>query len=207
MGILLSVFGCKLPESYFCDGHRELLNLGSPQCCAGAVASFPAERESSDTVKQTAESGRSFILCADAAQEAEPEGQGDGVAQSLVSGRISFLVLLALSMAMLLLFILSPSVAGRRTGFFAGIVLILMAVGALSFSFHQKNDYMKADSAIIMRPVSAVKSSPSSESSQDLFVLHEGTKVKVIDNVGSWNNIELADGRQGWIPSADLELI
>ena len=120
---------------------------------------------------------------------------------------VLFLVLLALSMAMLLLFILSPSVAGRRTGFFAGIVLILMAAGALSFSFHQKNDYMKADSAIIMRPVSAVKSSPSSESSQDLFVLHEGTKVKVIDNVGSWNNIELADGRQGWIPSADLELI
>ena len=120
---------------------------------------------------------------------------------------VFFLVLFALAMAMILLFILSPSVAGRRTGFFTAIALLLMAISSLSFSFRQKNDYMKAESAIIMRPVSSVKSSPSSESSQDLFVLHEGTKVKVIDQVGSWNNIELADGRQGWIPSADLELI
>jgi len=120
---------------------------------------------------------------------------------------VTFLVLLALTMAMALLFVLSPSVAGRRTGFFTGIVLLLMAASSLSFSIWQKNDYMKVDSAIVMRPVSSVKSSPSSESSQDLFVLHEGTKVKVIDQVGSWNNIELADGRQGWIPSSDIELI
>ena len=120
---------------------------------------------------------------------------------------VLFLVLLALALAMALLFVLSPSVAGRRTGFFAGIVMIIFAACALSFSVWQKNDYMKVDSAIVMRPVSAVKSSPSSESSQDLFVLHEGTKVKVIDQVGQWNNIELADGRQGWMPSSDLELI
>jgi hypothetical protein len=31
--------------------------------------------------------------------------------------------------------------------------------------------------------------------------------VKVIDNVGGWSNIELADGRQGWIPSVDVETI
>ena len=47
----------------------------------------------------------------------------------------------------------------------------------------------------------------SYEAAKDLFVLHEGTKVKVIDSVGSWNNIELADGRQGWIPSSDIEMI
>ena len=123
------------------------------------------------------------------------------------SWAVTFLVLLALTMAMVLLFVLSPSVAGRRTGFFTGIVLLLMAASSLSFSLWQKNDYVKVEGAIVMRPVSSVKSSPSSESSQDLFVLHEGTKVKVIDQVGSWNNIELADGRQGWIPSSDIEAI
>ena len=66
---------------------------------------------------------------------------------------------------------------------------------------------MSADSAIVMRPVTSVKSSPSSEASKDLFILHEGTKVTIIDSVGSWNNIELADGRQGWIPSGDIEII
>ncbi len=123
------------------------------------------------------------------------------------SWAVSFIVFLALTLAMTLLFILSPSVAGRRTGFFTGIVMILFAAFSLSFAIWQKNDYMKADGAIIMRPVTSVKSSPSSEAAKDLFILHEGTKVKIIDTVGPWNNIELADGRQGWIPSGDIEII
>jgi len=120
---------------------------------------------------------------------------------------VCFIVFMALALALVLLFILSPSVAGRRTGFFAGIVMILLAVFSLTFSIWQKKDYMRADDAIVMRPVTSVKSSPSSEASKDLFILHEGTKVKVIDEVGSWNNIELADGRQGWIPAGDIETI
>ncbi len=120
---------------------------------------------------------------------------------------VCFIVFMALALALVLLFILSPSVAGRRTGFFAGIVMILLAVFSLTFSIWQKKDYMRADDAIVMRPVTSVKSSPSSEASKDLFILHEGTKVKIIDEVGSWNNIELADGRQGWIPAGDIETI
>lgn len=120
---------------------------------------------------------------------------------------VCFFVLFALTLAMTLLFLLAPTVGGRRTGFFTGIVLFLLAVFSLCFSVWQKNDYMKAEGAIVMRPVTSVKSSPSAEASKDLFILHEGTKVKIIDQVGSWNNIELADGRQGWIPSGDIETI
>jgi tetratricopeptide (TPR) repeat protein len=120
---------------------------------------------------------------------------------------VCFIIFIALALALALLFILSPSVAGRRTGFFAGLVMILLAAFALTFSIWQKKDYMKADNAIVMRPVVSVKSSPSGEASTDLFILHEGTKVKIIDEVGSWNNIELADGRQGWIRSGDIETI
>ena len=120
---------------------------------------------------------------------------------------VCFFVLFALTLAMTLLFLLAPTVGGRRTGFFTGIVLLLLAVFSLCFSIWQKNDYMKAEGAIVMRPVTSVKSSPSAEASKDLFILHEGTKVKIIDQVGSWNNIELADGRQGWIPSGDIETI
>ena len=120
---------------------------------------------------------------------------------------ICFIVLFALTLALVLLFILGATAAGRRTGFFTGIVTLLLAVASLSFSLWQKNDYMSADDAIVMRPVTSVKSSPSSEASTDLFILHEGTKVHILDRVGNWNNIELADGRQGWILSKDIEII
>ena len=123
------------------------------------------------------------------------------------SWAVCFIVFFALTLAMVLLYILSASVAGRRTGFFTGIVMLLAAVLSLTFSIWQKRDGLKADAAIIMRPVTSVKSSPSSEASTDLFILHEGTKVRILDEVGTWKNIELADGRQGWIPSADMEVI
>lgn len=117
------------------------------------------------------------------------------------------LVLLGAMLAMLLLFLLSPSVAGRRTGFFVALALFVMMSFSIGFSMSQKRAYMNADKAIVVRPVVSVKSSPSSEASKDLFVLHEGTKVRIVDQVGSWNNIELADGRRGWLPAGDMETI
>lgn len=120
---------------------------------------------------------------------------------------VIFLVLLAAALMMGLLFLLGASVGKRRAGFYCGIVLLLLSAGALSFSIWQKSDSVKTDTAIVMSPVSSVKSSPSSGSSKDLFVIHEGTKVTILDEVGSWRNISLADGRQGWIPASDIEII
>lgn len=120
---------------------------------------------------------------------------------------VIFLVLLAAALMMGLLFLLGASVGKRRAGFYCGIVLLLLSAGALSFSIWQKSDSVKTDTAIVMSPVSSVKSSPSSGSSKDLFVIHEGTKVTILDEVGSWKNIALADGRQGWITSNELEVI
>jgi tetratricopeptide (TPR) repeat protein len=123
------------------------------------------------------------------------------------SWAVCFLVFLTLTLAMVLLFLLGSSAASRRVGFFSGIVFLLLTIASISFSLWQKNDYMKADSAIVMKPVASVKSSPAADSAVDLCVLHEGTKVDVIDSVGGWYNIELSNGEQGWLPSSDLEII
>jgi len=120
---------------------------------------------------------------------------------------VLFLILLAATLGCVLLFLLGRSVAARRGGFIAGIVALVLCVLCLSFAFWQRADYRKADSAIVTRPVTTVQSAPGRDSAKDLFVLHEGTKVKLLDSVGSWRNIELADGRQGWLASDDLEVI
>ena len=117
------------------------------------------------------------------------------------------IVFLAVTVSMVLLFLLAGSVAARKTGFALAIVFLLVTVSSFSFSVWQKNDYMRADGAIVMIPVTSVKSSPSEEVSKDLFILHEGTKVTILDAVGDWRNIELADGRQGWIHYKDIEVI
>ena len=85
----------------------------------------------------------------------------------------------------------------RKIGFFAGLLAVLVAIGANHFASEQKARIIHRDSA---------KSSPS-ESGTDLFVLHEGTKVYLMDRVGEWSEIRLEDGNRGWIPTDKLEII
>ncbi|MBP5572146.1 MAG: BatD family protein [Bacteroidales bacterium] len=120
---------------------------------------------------------------------------------------IIFLVFLAIGLALLLLFLLGRSSAARKTGFFTGLAALLLAVLCLGFSLRLRSEYSAKDSAIVVSPVTVARSAPDNNSGTDLFILHEGTKVKVLDSVGSWDNIELSDGRQGWIFTNELEII
>lgn len=118
-----------------------------------------------------------------------------------------FLLFLAVALAAAVLFALGQDSSKKRLGFFGGLAALLLSIFALAFSVWQKSDYLSEDEAIVTIPVASVKSSPGSDSAMDLFILHEGTKVEILDTVGSWNNIELSDGRQGWIKTSDLEII
>ena len=120
---------------------------------------------------------------------------------------VLFLIFFAAVLAGGLLFLLGGRTGLRKTGFIGGIVALVLALLCLDFAFWQRTDYRKADSAIITRAVTTVQSSPGQDAAKDLFVLHEGTKVKLLDQVGSWRNIELADGRQGWLKESDMEVI
>ena len=108
---------------------------------------------------------------------------------------------------MLLLFLQSGSRGLKKTGFFAGIALFLLSLASLAFASWQKSDYIKSDDAVVTAPVVSVKSAPGGSDGKDLFILHEGAEVRVIDNVGDWVNIELPDGRQGWTTATILEKI
>jgi SH3-like domain-containing protein len=57
-----------------------------------------------------------------------------------------------------------------------------------------------------MVPVSNVKSAPNS-TGNNLFILHEGSKVEILEEAGKWRRIEISDGRQGWLESKDIEVI
>ena len=59
------------------------------------------------------------------------------------------------------------------------------------------------NSAIIITPTVTAKSSPA-ETGVDLFVIHEGSRVKIVDSIDIWNEIKLSDGKRGWIRKIDL---
>lgn len=116
-------------------------------------------------------------------------------------------VLFALTVAMLLVFFLSNSSLWKKLSFFGSIAAILLSALALGNSLSQKHGFESKDEAVVTKAVCSAKSSPSAVSGADLFVLHEGTKVKVLDTVGEWTNISIADGREAWVMTGDITVI
>lgn len=58
--------------------------------------------------------------------------------------------------------------------------------------------------AILQSPSVHAHSAPDEQSTQ-LFVIHEGLKVEVLDAVSGWSKIRLADGKVAWIDSSTFE--
>ena len=91
-------------------------------------------------------------------------------------------------------------------GFWLAVILLLVSLTSFAFATRNKSLVHESHKAIIYSPSVNGKSSPDS-SGTDLFVLHEGTKVTVEDEVGDWYEIRLSDGNKGWIPANSLEII
>lgn len=106
----------------------------------------------------------------------------------------------------LFLFFFSRSILIKKLGFYAGICLLVLVIFGNIFAYNQKKDLTQRDSAIIFVPTTTIKSSPA-DSGTDLFILHEGTKVRLKNKIGNWNEIETADGNVGWIKSGEIAVI
>lgn len=119
--------------------------------------------------------------------------------------------LMALSLFILLIACLAAFFFSRwawlkKTSFYVGVVSLFLCILALIFTVKTYRVVVYPDQAIIMAPTVTVKSSPD-QSGTDLFSLHEGTKVTITNEIGSWNEIELQDGNVGWVPASTMEVI
>jgi tetratricopeptide (TPR) repeat protein len=116
------------------------------------------------------------------------------------------IILLTLSLISIAIYIAVSSIFIRKISFWAGISLMLLfSVGVLAAS--QRNHYLtNQHEAIVFMPTVNIKSSPD-ENSKDIFVLHEGTKVKLLDIVAEWQEIRIANGSVGWIKTSDIRKI
>lgn len=117
-------------------------------------------------------------------------------------GLISFSLLLVMA----LVFLLSHIVWLKKLSFWFGLLFIIISISTYALANQKFNSFRKDHEAIIFTPTVTVKSSPS-ESSIDLFVIHEGTKVELTDNLGDWYEIKIANGSVGWIKTDDIEKI
>ncbi|MCQ2299632.1 MAG: tetratricopeptide repeat protein [Bacteroidales bacterium] len=104
------------------------------------------------------------------------------------------------------IFVLSRSYNTRKTFFIVSLAALLLAIlcsALFASALSQRNG---DNHAIVTAPMAEVMSSPDS-GSVNKFILHEGTKVTITDNVEQWVKITIADGNKGWLQATDITTI
>ncbi len=108
-----------------------------------------------------------------------------------------------------LCFALIMNLEMRRFRILPKITLILSILVLVLTIFPLVQRYMHENSqdrgVIITYSVRSL--SAPQEGSTELFVIHEGIQVKIVDIDDDWYNIELIDGKQGWVPMTTVEII
>lgn len=94
----------------------------------------------------------------------------------------------------------------KKTAFYAGLVIAVLMIVANIFAFNQRNALINRNTAIIMSGAVSVKASPNANSNE-LFQLHQGTKVEIRNTDGNWHEVEIANGSIGWTPKENVEII
>lgn len=94
----------------------------------------------------------------------------------------------------------------KKIGFFFALPMLIISAVALSSAIAQNNRCNAHNEAIVFAPEVAVKSSPA-DSGTELFILHEGTKVTLREQVGEWVEVTISDGNRGWLPIKTIEVI
>jgi len=94
----------------------------------------------------------------------------------------------------------------KRIAFVTSIISLFIACFSMAMAFQKDNLDKKDNPAIIFAQESRVKSE-ANKTSEEVFRLHEGTKVQVIETYNDWKKIKLSDNSTGWIPSKDIKLL
>ena len=105
-----------------------------------------------------------------------------------------------------LLFYFSETPSKKRLYFITSILSLFLLLTTLIIAYKQYDFSKKNRFAIIYTEIIEVKNAPTFNS-DDIFSLHEGTKVMVLDEVDSWKKIKLADGKIGWLEETNLKEI
>jgi tetratricopeptide (TPR) repeat protein len=91
----------------------------------------------------------------------------------------------------------------QRISFYSGVGLLFLLVFSIVLLNVKMNKEYKIKNGIIVSSIATAKYGPDA-TQKDVFVIHEGLKVRLINSVDNWVEIRLDDGKIGWIPDQDI---
>ena len=123
----------------------------------------------------------------------------------------------ALCMACVAMYILTDTVIIRKAGFFGGILLLLISVGAILTAFRARKISNAHDLAVIIVPSTILSTSPREpkDRNEEAMLLHEGVKLQILDSISErsdttglkWFDVQIDNNHRAWIKSTAVEKI
>lgn len=132
----------------------------------------------------------------------------DAVKNYYSPGQLTYVVsvLFAVTIFLLIVWLYAKSYRLRRWLMTFVVTAGVIAVFWSYIFLIRIDEYKSHRDAVVLTPTETVYSAPD-EGSTDVFVLHEGAKVKLDDQRSGWMEISLPDGKSGWIKSQALGII
>lgn len=119
---------------------------------------------------------------------------------------IATLALAFIFFIILAFFLLSRSLKVRKALLAVSMVVLTINILTFILSVQSYSEAKDSKEAIVFSATLPVKSSPE-ETGVDLFVIHEGLKVTITDELSEWKEIKIANGSKGWVKNEALVLI
>ena len=125
----------------------------------------------------------------------------------VTSWAVTAVVAFIISLLMLLLFFFSNRPALRKSALAVVIISLFVTIFANIAASHIHAYMNDRSEAVVMREEAYLKSTPDN-SGTELIKVHEGRKVKIVDDtMKEWKEVELEDGTVGWVPAVVIERI
>ena len=117
------------------------------------------------------------------------------------------LLSMVLALILALVYLFASRMLFRKIGFFGGVAMLTLFLLCNLFAWQQHAILTERTGAIIVSSSATLKATPTQQA-KDNGVLHEGTRVDIIDDtMRDWKCVRLADGREGWLQSNKIEKI
>lgn len=94
----------------------------------------------------------------------------------------------------------------KRIAFILGLVSLLISIFTVIIAFTEYRDFKADQPAIVFADEVIVRAEPNNRS-QEVFKLHEGSKVQVLEALNDFQKIQIADGKIGWLPKEGVKML
>lgn len=111
-----------------------------------------------------------------------------------------------LASLLFLLYYFSHTPSRKRFFFVTSLLSLIFLAITLIITINQYSFFINNKEAIVFAEKTEVRNAPTLNS-EEVFTLHEGTKVIVLDAIDNWKKIKIADGKLGWIISDEIKLL